>query len=128
LPHVTKAHAEVILSRFFPKSNSDVIGGDHKVFREAQGVALSTVEEDVGGDGGDGSSHELESGISKVPLEQGEQLLGAFEDGHVWPRERLGVVAPRLRSGVVVTLAFLEAISHTRYQRANGHRGACVVL
>ena len=81
MPRVTDARAEVLFSFFFPKSKSDVIGGDHKVFREAQGVALSTVEEDVGGDGGDGSSQELESRVYMVPLDQREQMLGAFEDG-----------------------------------------------
>ena len=83
LSRVAEARAEVLLSFFFPKSESDVIiGGDHTVFREAQGGALSTVEEDVGGDGRDSSSQELESRVSRVPLEQGEQVLGAFEDGH----------------------------------------------
>jgi hypothetical protein len=56
LPRVTEASAEVLLSFFFPKSKSDMNGGDHKVSREAQDVALSAVEEDVRGDGGDGSS------------------------------------------------------------------------
>jgi hypothetical protein len=53
LPRFSEARAEALLSFFFPKPESDVIGGDHKVFRESQGAALSTIEEDIGGDGGD---------------------------------------------------------------------------
>ena len=82
LPRVTEARAEVLISFLFPTSKSNVIVGDHKVFREAQGVALSAVEEDVGGDKRDGSSQELESRVSRVTLSQGEQVLGAFVDGY----------------------------------------------
>ena len=80
-PRVVEARAEVFLSFFFPKSKTDMISGDHKVFREAQGTALSTIEEDVGGDGRHGASQELESRVSRVPLDQGELVLGIFEDG-----------------------------------------------
>ncbi len=73
---VAALRAEVLLSFFFPKSDNDVIGSDHKVSREAHGAALSTVEEDVGGDGRDGSSQELKPRISRVPLDQGEEVLG----------------------------------------------------
>ena len=41
---VAEARAEVLLALFFPKSEGDVLGGDHKVFPEAQGAALSTIE------------------------------------------------------------------------------------
>jgi len=40
-------------SLFLPEPESDMVGDDHQVLREAEGAAFSTIEEDVGGDGGD---------------------------------------------------------------------------
>jgi len=53
LPCILEAGAEALISFFFPKPESDVVGGDHHVLPEAEGVVLSAIEEDVGGDGGD---------------------------------------------------------------------------
>ena len=53
LPRTSKVSAEALLSFFFPKPESDVVGGDHLVLREAEGATFSAIEEDIGGDGGD---------------------------------------------------------------------------
>jgi hypothetical protein len=53
LPCIFEAGAEVLLSFFFPKPESDVVGGDHQVLHEAEGAAFSVIKEDGGGDGGD---------------------------------------------------------------------------
>ncbi len=51
--YILEAGAEAPLSFFFPKPESDVVGGDHQVLREAKGNAFSAIKEDVGGDGSD---------------------------------------------------------------------------
>jgi len=52
LPRIVEARAEALLSFSFPKPESNVVGGDHQVLREAKGAILSSIAEDVGGDGG----------------------------------------------------------------------------
>ena len=118
LPHVTEARAKVLLSFFFSKSKSDVIGGDHTILRKAQGATFSTAEEDVGGDGREGISQELESRVSRVSLDQEEQVLCAFEDGHGAGRgSRSGV-------GLLSRWHFLRPFRtpDTRWPRATGGR------
>ena len=46
--------------------------GHHEVLREAKCVKFSTVEEDLGGNGGNKCSHELESKVGRAPVDQGE--------------------------------------------------------
>ena len=59
-----------------------VVFGHHHVLREAKDDAFPPVEEDVGGDGRDGGSQDLEYRVPKVQVDREEQVLGAFQVGH----------------------------------------------
>ena len=58
-----------------------VVGHDRQVLREGEGDVFPPIEEDVGGDGRNKGSQELESRVPRVLVDRGELLLGAFHDG-----------------------------------------------
>ena len=64
----------------FSVPERDVVVGYHKVLSEAEGVAFSPVEEDVGDDRSDGDSQEVEFRVPLVPVDRGEHVIGAFHD------------------------------------------------
>ncbi len=47
----------------FSQPERDVVVGHHQVIGEAEGTAFSSVEEDIGDDGRDGGSQEVESRV-----------------------------------------------------------------
>ena len=70
------------MSFLLSQPERDVVVGHHQVLREAKGAASPPVEKNVGGDGRDGGSQELESRvIPRVPVDRGEHVLGAFQEG-----------------------------------------------
>ena len=79
---VAHARAEGLMPLLFSQLERDVVVVHHHVLREAEGVLFPLVEEDVGDDGRDGGSQELKSRVPRVPLDRGEHVLGAFQDGH----------------------------------------------
>ncbi len=48
LPRISEIGVDALLSFFFPKPESDGVGGDHHVLREAEGAIFSAIEEALG--------------------------------------------------------------------------------
>ncbi len=64
----------------FSQPERDVVVGRHQDLRVVEGAASPPVEEDVGDDGRDGGSQELESRDPRVPVDPGEHVLEALQD------------------------------------------------
>ncbi len=54
---------------------------DHDVGEEGTCTAFSSVEKEVGGDGGDNNSEQEQVRVPIVPVDNGEEFLGQIEDG-----------------------------------------------
>ena len=96
---------------------------DDEVDDEGSRTAYSTIEEQVGGDGGSRCSEEQQVGVLGRPFDDEEDSLCQLEDGEgdgcrQWQalRARLGVL-----------LAVRDALANSRYEKTVGDWGKRVV-
>ena len=93
--------------------NDEVVG-------EGTRTPFSTIEKQVGGDGGSCCSHEQHVGVIGFPYDDGGESLCQLEDGvGDGCRQRK---ASRARLGVL--LAVREALVNSRHEGSEGDRGS----